>query len=66
MILMGVAVMWRFYPISSTRADYHFISIFDSLAIKDYYTTGGYICRLYHGIPSGVKCTNLLASIINI
>jgi hypothetical protein len=66
MILIGVSILRCFYPLNSKRADYHFTSIFDSLSIKDYYTPGGFIYRLYHGIPSGVKCTNLLGSIINL
>jgi hypothetical protein len=40
--------------------------MYDTLAIKDYNLPGGRVVRAYQGIPSGVKATSLLGSIINL
>jgi hypothetical protein len=65
-IILGVSIMRCFYDLDSNRIDKHFISIGDTVLIKDYYTPGGDLYRLLHGLPSGVKSTNLLGSIINL
>lgn len=46
--------------------DNHFIAIFDTVGIKDYYIPGGRVFRAFHGLPSDVKSTNLLGTIINL
>lgn len=63
-ITISLAIMRLFYKNDSIRTDYHFIAMYDTVAIKDYIIPGGYIYRLYHGIPSGVKATSVLGSIV--
>lgn len=63
-ITISVALMRCYYVNDSKRADYHFIALYDTVAIKDYIIPGGYIYRLYHGVPSGVKSTSILTSLI--
>ena len=39
----------------------------DPIAIKEnYYTLGGYIYRMIHRLPSGVKSTSLYGSFVNL
>jgi hypothetical protein len=64
--ICGLALLRCFYKLDSTRIDNHFLAIADSILICDYYTPGGDIYRLVDGLPSGVKATNLLTSIINL
>lgn len=62
-ITISVAIMRCFYQNDNKRIDYHITALYDTVAIKDYIVPGGYIFRLYHGIPSGVKSTSVLCSI---
>jgi hypothetical protein len=66
MITVAVAVWRCFYDLDDECVDRHFIAIYDSLVLKDYYVTGGKVYRMFHGLPSGVKETSLLGSIINL
>lgn len=65
-ITAALAVMRCLFPIDNLYVDKHFIAMYDSIAIKDYYVVGGKVFRLYHGLPSGVKSTSILGSIINL
>lgn len=65
LIVMSVALSRLYYDLDDSSIDYHFIAIFDNIAIKDYYTPGGYIYRMIHGLPSGVKSTSLYGSFVN-
>jgi len=55
-----------FSDLDNESIDNHFLGIFDSIGIKDYYCPGGRVFRCSHGLPSGVKATNLLGTIINL
>jgi hypothetical protein len=65
-IISALSILRCFYEVDDTNIDNHFLAIFDSIGIKDYYCPGGRIFRCLHGLPSGVKCTNLLGTIINL
>lgn len=65
-IIIGLSILRLYYPLESERIDAHFIAIFDTIGIKDYITPGGHLYRLIHGLPSGVCCTSLLGSVINL
>ena len=64
-ITICVAIARLFY-VDGIRGDNHFTALYDTVAIKDYITPGGDVFRLYHGLPSGVKGTSLLGSILNL
>lgn len=55
-----------YYDINSFEIDNHFLAILDSILIKDYYTPGGYVYRVFTGMPSGCKSTSLYNSFINL
>lgn len=65
-ITSALAIMRCFYPHRDESIDKHFLLMYDTLAIKDYYTVGGNVYRAYHGLPSGVKSTAILGSLINL
>jgi hypothetical protein len=65
-ITCAVAITRCFFLHNSDYVDRHFLGMYDSLVIKDYYTPGGKIFRLFHGLPSGVKSTSFLGSVINL
>jgi hypothetical protein len=65
MITCAVCIMRTFFDHNDEKIDSHFIAMYDSLAIKDYYVPRGKVFRLFHGLPSGVKSTALLGSIVN-
>lgn len=66
MITCALAIMRCLFPIDSEYVDKHFIAMYDSLVIKDYYVIRGDVFRIFHGLPSGVKSTSVLGSIINL
>jgi hypothetical protein len=65
-ITCAVAILRCYFPTDCKYTDNHFIALYDTLAIKDYYIPGGRVFRLFHGLPSGVKSTSLIGSIINL
>jgi hypothetical protein len=66
MITMVVSIMRTFFKHDSSYIDKHFIAMYDTIAIKDYYVPGGKVFRAFHGLPSGVKSTALINSIANL
>lgn len=65
-IIIAVSLARLYYDINDEEIDNHFIAIFDTIGIKDYITPGGYVYRLIHGLPSGVKSTSIFGSFINL
>jgi predicted small metal-binding protein len=64
--IMAIAIQRLYYDLDDVEIDNHFINIFLNIGIADYYTPGGYVYRMIHGLPSGVKSTTLSGSIINL
>jgi hypothetical protein len=65
-ITCALAIERCFFPHRDKSVDRHFIAQYDSLILKDYYVPGGNIIRIFHGLPSGVKSTSVLGSLINL
>jgi hypothetical protein len=65
-ITCALAIERCFFPHKDDNVDRHFIAQYDSLILKDYYVPGGQVIRIFHGLPSGVKSTSALGSIINL
>jgi hypothetical protein len=65
-IIIGLSIMRCFFDLEDESIDNHFIAMFDVLGIKDYYSPGGHLYRMVHGLPSGVCSTSILGSIINL
>jgi len=64
-IISAVSILRCFYDLDDREVDNHFRAIFDCVGIKDYYIPGGDVIRAFNGLPSGVKSTNLIGTIIN-
>lgn len=64
-IIIATAICRLYYDINDDSIDNHFLAMFDTIGIKDYITPGGHMYRLMHGLPSGVKSTSILGSLIN-
>lgn len=64
-IIIAVSIARLYYDINDNSIDNNFLAIFDTIGIKDYITPGGYVYRMIHGLPSGVKSTSLFGSFIN-
>jgi hypothetical protein len=65
-ITIGLCILRCFFDHNDPIIDNHFLLMYDSLAIKDYYLPGGRVVRAFHGLPSGVKATSILGSVINL
>lgn len=65
-MICAVSIARYFYKLDDAQIDNYFTALFNSVGIKDYYTPGGYIYRMIHGLPSGVKSKSLFGSIINL
>jgi hypothetical protein len=65
-ITCALAIERCFFPHGEVAVDKHFIAQYDSLILKDYYLPGGLITRILHGLPSGVKSTSVLGSLVNL
>lgn len=65
-ITVALAIMRTMFTLDDENIDKHFLAMYDTLAIKDYYMIKGNVYRMFHGLPSGVKSTSILGSIINL
>lgn len=63
-IVIALAIIRSFYP-KASWIDRHFLRICDQMVFKNYVTPGGYIFRIFSGIPSGSAFTALINSIVN-
>lgn len=66
MITIALCIVRCYFPHNSEYVDKHFTMMYDTLAIKDYHLVRGKVVRSYHGLPSGVKSTAIINSIINL
>src|SRR5688500_13464265 len=64
--MTALSILRLYYHKDDIRADAFILFMIDRLIVKDYYTPGGKLIRMVHGLPSGTKCTSLLGSIINL
>lgn len=65
-ITCALTIMRCLFDHHDESIDNHFLGMYDSLSIKDYYVPRGKVFRLFHGLPSGVKSTSLLCSLVNL
>jgi hypothetical protein len=66
MITIALCILRSYFPHGSDYVDKHFLMMYDTIAIKDYHLVKGNVVRAYQGLPSGVKSTAIINSIINL
>ena len=62
LMICAVSIARYFYKLDDAQIDNYFTALFNSVGINP----GGYIYRMIHGLPSGVKSKSLFGSIINL